>query len=102
MLYPTLNKVEELLKEYQMVPVFYEVLADYIYRTGTVAETGDDDENTPIAGFGRRDFAFMDDVLPGQLNCSPTDFHHYSTRAWLFPYFSGVHAPLQKAKHSFP
>ena len=27
MLYPTLNKVEELLKEYQMVPVFYEVLA---------------------------------------------------------------------------
>ena len=30
MLYPTLNKVEELLKEYQMVPVFYEVLADYM------------------------------------------------------------------------
>ena len=30
MLYPTLNEVEELLKEYQMVPVFYEVLADYM------------------------------------------------------------------------
>ena len=30
MLYPTLNKVEELLKDYQMVPVFYEVLADYM------------------------------------------------------------------------
>ncbi len=30
MLYPTLNKVEELLKEYQIVPVFYEVLADYM------------------------------------------------------------------------
>lgn len=25
MLYPTLNEVEELLKDYQMVPVFYEV-----------------------------------------------------------------------------
>ena len=32
MLYPTLNKVEELLKEYQMVPVFYEVLAE-LYDT---------------------------------------------------------------------
>ncbi len=30
MLYPTLNEVEELLKDYQMVPVFYEVLADYM------------------------------------------------------------------------
>ena len=30
MLYPTLNKVEELLKEYQMVPVYYEELADYM------------------------------------------------------------------------
>ena len=30
MLYPILNEVEELLKDYQMVPVFYEVLADYM------------------------------------------------------------------------
>ena len=41
MLYPTLNKVEELLKEYQMVPVFYEVLADYMtsqpFRSMTIA-----------------------------------------------------------------
>lgn len=49
MLYPTLNKVEELLKDYQMVPVFYEVLADYmtpirmfqaLRKQGTTRPTG--------------------------------------------------------------
>ena len=30
MLYPSLEEVRELLKEYKSVPVFYEVLADYM------------------------------------------------------------------------
>ena len=30
MLYPSLDEVRELLKEYKSVPVFYEVLADYM------------------------------------------------------------------------